>query len=364
MSMSIRNLAGEIPPPENAWYVVAFSDEIGEQPFARRILDKRLVLYRTENGDPVMLDDYCAHRAMALSQGKRTGGDRIQCPYHGIEYGPDGVCALVPSQQVAPRQMRVRSYPLAERWQWVWAWMGDPALADESLIPDHAEFGLAPDDGFWKLQRFVMNIGGNFQLLHENLLDVSHITFLHEGSFDSGAIAQTPAKTEVDGNFIRISRKITETMTGNYARIFEFPDGMTVERELESRTWVPSLNVVSNYFRPVDSGDEKVMIRHSPFAITPETDGSCHYFVATSSNYSRPPTAEELPARNQAVFDVFLTDKAAIEAIQQAYEELGTRAPDTSVRADEAAVRFRRILATQVAAERQGQDRREAVAAE
>jgi vanillate O-demethylase monooxygenase subunit len=350
MNAIARNLAGEIPAPRNAWYVVAFSDEVGEKPFARHILGSRVVFYRTADGQAVMLDDYCAHRAMALSDGKRVAGDRIQCPYHGLEYGPDGGCALVPSQDQIPRQMKVRSYPLVEKWKWIWAWMGDAEGADPALIPDHDEFGLGDHDGFRKIKRFVMQIGGNFQLLHENLLDVSHITFLHEGSFDSGGIAKTPPETEVTEDTIRIGRKISEVMTGNYARIFEFPDGSHVDRELVSKTWVPSLNVVSNYFWPAGSNNSKPMIRHAPFAITPETETSCHYFVAASANYGEEPSEEALAIQNAAVMDIFLTDKMAIESIQKAYSTLRSP-PDVSVRADEAALRFRRILAQQAARE-------------
>lgn len=334
---------GKQPVPRNAWYVVAFSSELTEKPISRRLLGERVALYRTAGGKPVALADYCAHRAMMLSAGRVVKDDRLQCPYHGLEFDPTGACAHIPSQVTVPPQMKVRSYPTAERWQWVWAWMGDPTLADESLIPDHRDFGL--DDGsYYKIARFNMPINGSYQLLHENLLDVSHITFLHEGSFDSGGIASTPAKTEIDGRRIRITREITEVVRGSYAAIFGLADGTKVRRTLRSETWVPSLNVVTNIFEFPDEPGRPAACRHAPFAITPETMTSCHYFVASASNYGIEPKGEALTAQNKSVWDVFLTDKAAIEAIQQSYDELGRAAPDCSVRADEAALRFRRVL--------------------
>lgn len=355
----VASIAGSIPgrvrAPKNAWYVVAFSDEVSATPLARRILGERCVLYRTEVGAPVMLADRCAHRAMALSQGKRVCGDRLQCPYHGLEYDASGVCVRIPSQPQIPKQMRVRSYPLAEKWKWVWAWTGDPNLADESLIPDHRLFGLAEDDAFHKAARFLMNIEGSYQFLQENLLDVSHITFLHEGSFDSGVIAETPAETKIDGNVIRISRKTNEIASGGFARAFGLPEGARLERELVSTTWVPNLDVVSNYFRLLDEPEKGVLCRHSPFAITPESDTTCHYFTASASNYGTALEGDALAASNTFVWEVFLTDKAAIESIQQSYMELGSETPDVSVRADEAALRFRRILEQQLLSEESSQ---------
>ncbi|MDH7799021.1 MULTISPECIES: aromatic ring-hydroxylating dioxygenase subunit alpha [unclassified Beijerinckia] len=341
---------GTLPAPRNAWYVAAFSDEVTEKPMARRILGDRVVFYRTEAGQPVALADYCAHRAMALSLGKRIGGDRLQCAYHGIEYGPDGACAHIPSQSNIPSKMKVHSYPVVERWQWLWVWMGNPLEADETLIPNHAEFGLAPEDGFFKVQRFRMDFGGSFQLLHENVLDVSHISFLHEGFFDSGKIAETPGTTTADGDTITISRRITEVVTGPYARQFGFGDGTRVDRELISKTWVPNLNVVTNIFSFPDNPDRSPAIRHAPFAITPETATSCHYFVASASNYGKKPEGEALARENQTVWDIFLTDKIAIESIQESYGEMGADTPDVSVKADDAALRFRRILLKQASA--------------
>jgi len=344
---------GTLPAPRNAWYVCAFSHEVDEKPMSRRILGDRIVFYRTEAGDPVALSDYCPHRAVALSHGKRVAGDRIQCVYHGIEFGPDGICRKVPSQNAVPRRMATRAYPLAERWRWIWIWMGDPSLADPDLIPDHSMFGLGESDGFHKVARFRMDIGGSYQLLHENLLDVSHISFLHEGMFDTGAIAQTPATTEVEGNVITMTRRLDETARGNYARIFGLEDGIRVRRQLIAKTYIPALNVNTNVFEFPDEPSRPAYIRHAPFAITPETDRSCHYFAASAGNYGEAATGAALDAQNQDVWNIFLTDKLAIESIQESYDEMGAAAPDASVKADDAAVRFRRMIMQMVREEQQ-----------
>jgi nitrite reductase/ring-hydroxylating ferredoxin subunit len=342
MSDLIAYHPGKQPIPRNAWYVAAFSREVTSKPMSRQLLGDRVVMYRTDQGQVVALADYCAHRAMPLSAGK-VKGECIQCPYHGLEYDPSGKCVNIPSQSQIPRPMKVRRYPTVERWKWIWAWFGDAEKADPSLIPDHAEFGLDNPE-FWAIDRFVMDINGSYQLLHENLLDVSHVTFLHTGSFDTGVMASTPAATEVSGRLISIVREVSEVASGDFGRIFDLADGTRVRRSLQSRTWVPSLNVITNTFRFVDEPERPAGVRHSPFAITPSSGGSCHYFVCTAANYGKLASGAGLEAQNKALWNVFLEDKVAVEAIQKAYDELGSLTPDCSVRADDAALKFRRLL--------------------
>jgi vanillate O-demethylase monooxygenase subunit len=289
---------------------------------------------------------------MALSQGC-VKGNAIQCGYHGMEFDGSGRCVKIPSQDLIPSQMRVRSYPLQERSIHVWAWMGDPAKADPALIPDHGKFGML-DPSFEVQQHFLMPIDASYQLLHENLLDVSHISFLHEGMFDSGAICKVTPEIVREGNMIRVTRKVTETMYGVYAQVFGFEDGMTIERTLISESYAPGLNVITNIFRRPGDPDGKPMIMYSPFPLTPATETSCYQFASSVQNYREPISAEQAAARTQQLWDVFLTDKAATESIQMSYDEQGADAADCSVRADEGALRFRRIIAEQAEAERVG----------
>ena len=333
---------GSRPHPRNQWYVAAFDDEVTDTPLARTILGDQIVFYRTDEDEVVALADYCAHRAMALSKGKRVAGDRLQCPYHGLEFGRDGLCRHVPSQTMVPKDMRVRAYPLARRWKWHWIWMGRPDEADEALIPDHAEFSFAQDD-FWKVKLWRMEMACNAQLIQENLLDVSHVTFLHEGVVDSGSLASMPTRTSVEGNVITASRQWDDVMTGAYAQTFGIADGTHVNRTNISRTYVPSLNISINRFAPLD-GDEPEKILVAPMAITPESDTSCHYFFALGANYGDEPEGEMLALRAQGLWNVVLEDKVAVEYIQQAYLKFGAETPDHSLRADQAALHYRQIL--------------------
>jgi vanillate O-demethylase monooxygenase subunit len=120
-----------------------------------------------------------------LSQGKVIGNN-IQCGYHGIVYGPDGNCVRIPSQGNLPASCRIRSYPAVEQWQWIWIWMGDPSLADPALIPDHHDMGLT-DPEFVSAVVYHEEIDARYPLLHDNLLDLSHVAFLHGSTLGGGS---------------------------------------------------------------------------------------------------------------------------------------------------------------------------------
>ena len=111
--------------------------EIGRKPLGRIILDEPVVFYRTEDGTPVALEDRCPHRRLPLSMGKLVGDDVLQCHYHGLRFDRTGACVRVPGQDMIPQTARVKSYPVVERYHWLWIWMGDPALADPAKIPDY-----------------------------------------------------------------------------------------------------------------------------------------------------------------------------------------------------------------------------------
>ena len=114
----------------NHWYVAASGSEIGRKPFRRIIMNEPVVFYRTEDGTPVALEDRCPHRRLPLSMGKLVGDDVLQCHYHGLRFDRTGACVRVPGQDMIPQTARVKTYPVVERYKWLWIWMGDPALAD------------------------------------------------------------------------------------------------------------------------------------------------------------------------------------------------------------------------------------------
>ena len=119
----------------NYWYVAATTLKSDACRCARIILGEPVVLFRTEQGTPVAFEDRCPHRHLPLSMGK-LAGDELQCRYHGLRFGVDGRCVRVPGQHHIPQAAKVKTYPVVERYHWIWIWMGDPALADPAAITD------------------------------------------------------------------------------------------------------------------------------------------------------------------------------------------------------------------------------------
>src|SRR3954452_4390309 len=175
------------------WYVVASSAEVGENLLARTVLGNHLVLYRTKSGAPVALPDRCPHRRYPLSQGHLIG-DEIQCSYHGLRFDSCGTCVWVPGQERIPSKANLTPRPLVEDGAWIWAWMGDPAAPDHSRRPHTPWFSL---DG-WTEVHGMEPLDASYGLLVDNLLDLSHETFLHAGFIGTPEVAATPTTTTID----------------------------------------------------------------------------------------------------------------------------------------------------------------------
>ena len=176
----------------NSWYVAAWDREVGRRPLARTILGEPVVLYRSGKAEPVGLQDRCCHRQLPLSMGK-VEGDDLRCGYHGLKFDRSGKCIEIPGQDSIPPQARVRAYPLAEKYNWVWIWMGEPAKADPALIPnwwwaDHAEWAFTKPD--------MIPVKCNYQLIADNVLDVTHLAYVHASSIGAPSITEFPGSVE------------------------------------------------------------------------------------------------------------------------------------------------------------------------
>ena len=169
----------------NHWYVAASSSEIGRTPLGRVILGDPVVFFRTETGQCVAFEDRCAHRHLPLSMGKLVG-DALQCRYHGLRFGPDGRCVRIPGQDKIPSSAKVKVYSVVERYKWLWIWMGEPALADPATITDFHWL----DDPNWGAKGSYLHVKANWQLIVDNLLDLTHLAFVHETTIGNAALAE------------------------------------------------------------------------------------------------------------------------------------------------------------------------------
>src|SRR6516162_4157447 len=195
----------------NAWYVAAWSDGVGDgQLIARIIMNEPVVLFRQGNGEVAAIEDRCAHRFAPLHMGKIVGGDRIQCPYHGLEFDGRGVCVRNPhGAKNIPSRARVKIYPVVEKHKAVWVWMG-PAPADAGKIPDFSVLDNVPE--LHTTKRYSIVIKANYQLIIDNLLDLSHTSYLHEGILGNADTVESEITAEQDCNDVMVGRHATNSI--------------------------------------------------------------------------------------------------------------------------------------------------------
>jgi len=207
MIVTVDQTAGQEPAfLFDAWYVAGWADDLTPgSKIGRTFLNQPIVLFRTETGALGALEDRCCHRAMQLSRG-HVDGQILRCTYHGMEYGTDGICTRIPAQEKIPPTARVRSYPLVERDAMLWIWMGDAQRADPATIPTYP---VHHDPRFaWRSAHFPVN--GNWQLLIDNLMDLSHLPYIHPKTIGGNPELHFKTKTETTKlpNGVRVERRM------------------------------------------------------------------------------------------------------------------------------------------------------------
>ena len=276
--VTVRTSGGSVAYLMNAWYVAAFSSEIGfGKPLARKLLEIPVVLYRDNERRVVALDDRCPHRFAPLSRG-RVGDGAIECPYHGLRFDSSGLCVMNPhGNGRVPEGASVRRYPTQERYGAIWFWPGDAARAESTPVPDF-EF-LDPRRNFTRTGYLLTR--ANYQLSTDNVLDLSHLQFLHPQTLGSENIARAEVQSFVEGDTVWVRREIAvETLPAFVAQAFQVADGMQVNRRLDVRWKAPALHTVSMRICETTLPDEFARVSLSAHWLTPETECSTHYFYA------------------------------------------------------------------------------------
>lgn len=195
----------------NAWYAACWADELQTAPQAMTILGEQLAVFRTESGIAGAVEDCCPHRFAPMSLGT-VDGENIVCGYHGMAFGCDGGCVDIPGQKNIPSRTRIRSYPVIERNTLIWIWMGDPERADESLLPD-VHWLDAPG---WTSVTGTTRYECNWVLLVDNLLDLTHTTFVHQSTIGTEDVANTPVTTDQEGDIVTVTRIMKDATPSNF----------------------------------------------------------------------------------------------------------------------------------------------------
>ena len=270
--------------PKDIWYCAAQASEISTQPFERIVCNEPIVFFRTAiSGDLVALENRCPHRQAPLSMGKVVG-DEIMCIYHGWTLDGAGRCTYVPHQDAPSPNARVKSYPMAEKWGFAWVWIGDPAKSDPDTIPDMP--WLVADDRSAVLMQF--HVKANYQLMADNLLDVSHSDFLHASSFGTRAgrkgeteDVRQEMETWNDNDSVHCIRTLKNAELGPMAAAW---GGFTrpVTRTHRQR-WTPPSSVLIELI--MENDENKITINHDHI-MTPETETTCYYHFAFTRDFA------------------------------------------------------------------------------
>ena len=271
----------DVPTLRDVWWVAMWSHDLAPGALiARRIMDEPLVFYRDDAGRPVALSDRCAHRWAQLSGGKLLPGGRIACPYHGLEYDAGGVCVRNPHPNYKiPAAMRVRSYPVEEKHSALWIWMG-AGTADPALIPDFSMLDADAPDPVSKRDYLLMQ--ASWDLVTDNLLDLSHTAFLHDGVLGNEGTVAAETIVEPTGRGITIRREYTSIPVPKFLDLLLFQDGRPVDG-FNYLTWYPAACMINDTgaMPPGTSRREGTGIRGIHF-LTPETESTSHYHFAAS----------------------------------------------------------------------------------
>lgn len=349
-----RNEEAQRNYPLNCWWVAAFKHEVTQDPLCRWILGQRIVLFRIEDGTVAALEDRCAHRWAPLSQGSVVGNE-IVCPYHGFRYNSLGTCTMIPVRESIPSAVKVRSYPVHEHGPFVWIWTGDPARANAQPLPD-APWSSDPS----RLMQgwYVGELKCNYLLVHENVLDLTHIPHLHGNTLMKDSPKEEHRKTEpkmdirVTSHSVTILHpKITRPLAPLFATQMGVESGKTVTFEMFSSFVSPAchINGVEIEDHSPGMGHRSRYTDRSFHCVTPISWNRCHYFHARSQDYGH--HLSDIEGYSDSwVKAVLKQDADVLEGIQETIEKdlRAGEAPEMLMSTDRPIVEMRRIVARMI----------------
>jgi vanillate O-demethylase monooxygenase subunit len=337
----------------NAWYVACTAHEIDDKPLGRRICGEAIVFYRGSQGHVAALEDFCPHRGAPLSLGHVVEG-KLVCGYHGLEMGCDGKTISMPGQRVRGFPP-IRSFPVLERHGFVWVWPGDPAQADESKL--HAlPWAGHPE---WAYGGGLFHIACDYRLMIDNLMDLTHETYVHATSIGQKEIEEAPVSTKTEGDEVVTSRFMENIMAPPFWRMAlrgnHLPDDQPVDRWQICRFSPPSHVMIEVGVALAGKGGYGAEPKYKASSIvvdfiTPETETSIWYFWGMARNF-RPDDKALTATIRDGQGKIFEEDREMLERQQKnllAYPQRKL----LSLNIDSGGVQSRKVIERLVAQER------------
>lgn len=342
----------------NAWYAIGWETDIGRSLKPFTVCGIPMVAYRKLDRSVAVLQDACWHRGLPLALGK-LNGDELECAYHGLRFAPNGRCTFVPGQNAVPPSAGVRTFPVVEKHRLIWVWPGRSELADPELVPDlHWA-----DDPEWSCEGASMEIACDYRLLVDNLMDLTHETYVHSASIGHRAILDAPFEVTQGAAGVTLSR----WMEGGIAPPFlamqlrlahGLPETTEVDRWQIIHFEAPSTVEIDVGVAPAGAGaragDRSAGVSGRVLnAITPRTSSSCYYHFGFARSFRLESRELDEEIKN-AVARIFGEDKVILEAQQRALEaNPGLRLRDLGI--DGGGVRARRLIERRLKMEREAE---------
>jgi vanillate O-demethylase monooxygenase subunit len=328
---------------KNAWYMAAWAGELHEGFLTRRLLDTPTLLYRTSDGNVVAMHDYCPHRFAPLSRGKLTN-EGVQCGYHGLKFNHAGRCTGGFYRATGTSNLSVRTFPVVEQDTIIWLWPGEPAKADPATIP---RFHYLSDPDFKTIDGLSM-VKAHYELLADNLLDLSHIEFLHPAF--CGVLQEGKYSASTEGETIQSNWWAANVPPTGAIKLWWPESSATIDHWLDMRWNAPASMLLHVGATHPGKPREVGLYQPSVHILTPETDTRTHYFWNAGMPRDNHLDMKEIGRLFALSFDE--EDAPMIEAVQS---QMGTAdlldLNPVLLRTDAGAIQARRILHKRLALE-------------
>lgn len=329
--------------PLNQWYVAGFSWELQGKPLARTLLNQNVVMFRTGTGEVAALENRCCHKSLPLSCGTIESRG-VRCGYHGLLFAPGGACIEVPGQDRIPSKARVKSYTLVEKDHILWIWM--PQVEGTAPTHDAPNYWVHSDPRY-RFRGDVYHYDAPYQLIHDNLLDLSHLGYVHLRTIGGNAAIHMNAELKVEGSGdqVRVLRYMPDSAPPpTYSGAWPFAGNIDRWQEVEFNVshlliWTGGADVGTENLADPQRGGFHMRGFH---AITPETETTAHYMWTMAANqHPEKPDVLDLVYEQTAL--TFHEDKEVIEAQFENMRRF-PGAPQVDIHVDVGPNRARRVI--------------------
>lgn len=300
--------------PLDMWYVAALGKEVQDKPLGRTLLNHSIVFYRTPDGKVSALEDRCCHRNLPLSLGT-IDESGIRCGYHGMLYDGTGKCIEIPGQDKIPSRARVSAYPIKEQGALIWIWFGSEGNEEPTCEPPTYD---VHNDNRYHYDGDVYHYQAPYQLIHDNLLDLSHLGYVHLRTIGGDAKTHMNAEmtVEAEGDSVKVVRKMpSSTPPPTYTAAYPFKGKVDRWQEIvfhpsHLEIWTGAVDENTESLDDPERGGFHLKGFHG---VTPETEDTSFYIWTQASN----PTSNQTEIMEKVIDQTALTfdeDKVVIEA--------------------------------------------------